>query len=312
MMEQTAPAKKRKIGVVLRAFNNERVFQQIKSLIDTGMINHIVVVVDGKRDFKDVTTPERIAQLLEQMPSGKKPAIQCKVMSDYGWSTALNTGIDTLLATEPALDHVITLSNEVDFRGAAGLRSLIEAAESPNASCGFMQYEGRDELNYQVPRNTCTAWPVHSLERLRDETGFYFNPDMDSRGGMEDVLAAATLCELRGRRPALNKKPKNPIESAFRAIANWYHVWFGTMRTIPIIATMKAQVDIPPAEKHAAKMEKETDAMRYIASHFFYKGIFEKFIKSIRHYQATKNTVSPVRVAPELRRRLHGAALAHG
>ncbi|GAI78355.1 unnamed protein product, partial [marine sediment metagenome] len=162
-----------KLHAVLRSFNSGSVIELVNRLALAKSLESIIVVVDEKRDTID--TPKLLREASCPLP------IKVIQLTEYGWSKALNVAIQSLPITDVSNDEfVMPISNEVLIEPDQ-IQMLLRVASQEDASCGYALFEGRYELSYSVPRNTCAIW-----KRSLFSTICYFNERLDNEGGMED------------------------------------------------------------------------------------------------------------------------------
>ncbi|MDD3288165.1 MAG: hypothetical protein PHX43_04070 [Alphaproteobacteria bacterium] len=244
------------IGAVLRAYNNIALKDQLARLAETNMVDRIVVVTNLRED-KNGFTPKIVSEFIQNTPESKRPEISLIELDNYTWSNALNAGIGELVDGKAPVDRVWCLSNEVKFGGKEGIEALLQASSLTNASCGFSLYEDRSEEVYLLPRNTCSMWRADLLKQHHANIGHYFDPIMDTQGGMEDILTAFRL--------------------------------FSKLECVPIASATTAKISVPPPEKFAEKMRHELSALDFIKKQFSEKNIFD-FYKAIE-----ENSQRPIR-----------------
>ena len=165
---------KTKLHAVLRSFNSTRVIDLIHRLLSSRTpFTSITVVIDAKRD--SINTPKALREIACPF------RIQVILLDEYGWSKALNAAIKSLPAANVGTpEFVMPLSNEVMIE-PDHIELLLRSASAESASCGYALFQGRHEISYSVPRNTCTIW-----KRILFSSIGLFDERLDSQGGMED------------------------------------------------------------------------------------------------------------------------------
>lgn len=180
------------VYAILRSYNTSKVLALVTQLSSTGMVDHITVVINSRKDRINTVT------LLKSF-DWPKPVLAVPI-GEYGWSQALNAGLRSLPPPVDNRELVMMVSNEVEIMHEE-VESLIRAARLENASCGYALFRGRMEPTYQLPRNTFIIWK----RRLFGEIGL-FDQSLDNDIGMEDYDMVLRAFESKQLLPFLGCK----------------------------------------------------------------------------------------------------------
>lgn len=181
------------ITAILRTYNNERTIGVIEQLAkpEYGIDNfNVVIHADAEREKGNDT-----AAKLKDHPLSQK--IIPIPISPYGWSRALNAGIEALPKES---NLVFMISNEVGL-SPEQFKSMKERAKELDASGSYVIFKGPEGIvlnyfTYNVGRNTCFVWKADLFKELGN-----FNLHLDKGGGMEDVEFALRTFAFTGLIP---------------------------------------------------------------------------------------------------------------
>ena len=175
------------IEAILRTYNQPEILDLISKLAP--FINNFHVVINEAIDT--INTAER----LKDSPYHKQ--IISHQLKNYGWSIALNTGIEAL-SSECNLVLAISNGVQLDF---TSFEKLKDKTQEKRSSCGYSTFEDRREFSFKVPRNTCALWN----RQVFNSVGL-FDESLDSAGGMEDYDLTLKAYIQEGLFPRLGVK----------------------------------------------------------------------------------------------------------
>ncbi|ODN41792.1 tetratricopeptide repeat protein [Piscirickettsia litoralis] len=186
-----------KMHLLLRAYSTRSIDEIIQKYInedaDRGLIGSITVVTNTGRDSCD--TPGIVERVAHSNPG---MTVRCVPLTEeeYGWSRALNQGIEGILA-DPSVsedDQLVCLSNEVGMSNDQ-LYHLQQTLKTPGVSAAHPKLEFQVAqalgLGYHSARNTAMAYPLSHF--LDSGLGLRFDPVLEQYGGMEDYDLLAKI-----------------------------------------------------------------------------------------------------------------------
>ncbi|MCB9663739.1 MAG: hypothetical protein H6732_06485 [Alphaproteobacteria bacterium] len=170
---------------LVRSQERPGVERQLDALVDHPDVHGALVLVPADEDGPAT------ARRVRDRYGGR--GVRVHTVDPWGWSKALNAGFREIDATWGREAVVWCLS--VDVRWDATVPAALEQA-ARRQGCGFGFFEGRTELPYLVPRNTCAAWTHDAWVRFGG-----FDEALDEGQGMEDYDAVLRLARDEGRLP---------------------------------------------------------------------------------------------------------------
>jgi len=159
---------KNSIGVILRSYNNTKIFPLLKKLDTFLEVGAFVVVINKQQD--KIKTKQKLLKLKLHKP------LTIIELQPYSWSLALNSALEYIQTP-----YTLVISNEVSLKHI-NIRELLQNhKKKKNISVSYSNFYGYNQKSYTIARNTFALYNTRIFQKVG-----LFNTKLDNMGGMED------------------------------------------------------------------------------------------------------------------------------